>query len=115
MDRQALFERYTKLDWSHQVGNLASTLARISSRALTPRYDTLVTDLLREAALFIEWSAASVPQSLLLDLASLQSECLAWQRVWPPDASGLPQSARSLLALYARNASDRLLYRIQHA
>lgn len=107
MEKQALFERYSKLDWPQQVGNLASTLARISSRAMTPKYDTLVTDLLREAALFIEWSAASVPDPLLLDLASLQRECLAWQRSWPLDES------RSLLSLHARNASDRLLHLVQ--
>ena len=107
MEKQALFERYTRLDWPQQLGNLASTLARISTRALTPKYDPLVTDLLREAAMFIEWSATSVPESLLLDLAFLQRECLAWRCAWPLDQS------RSLLSLYARNGSDRLLHLVQ--
>ena len=104
MENQALFERYCQLDWPQQIGNLASTLARISSRAESPQYDELVADLLREAALFIEWSAPHVPEDMLFDLASLQRECLAWRNIWPLDA------LRALLSLQTRNASDRLLH-----
>lgn len=103
MSQQSLRERYTQMSWPQQMGNLASTLARISTRALSPQYDTLTADLLREAALFIEWSAQGVPQPLLLDLAPLQKEFLLWRRVWPQEA------LRPLLALQARHLSDRLL------
>jgi len=103
VNRPTLYERYRQMDWSQQLGNLASTLARISTRAASPQYDALVADLLREAALFIEWSAKGVPQSLLLDLAPLQREFLLWRRLWPQDA------LRPLLALQARHMSDRLL------
>lgn len=103
MERQSLRERYQQLAWPQQLGNLASTLARISSRSTSPHYDGLVSDLLREAALFIEWSAPHVPPALLLDLAPLQREMLAWRRVWPQEA------LRPLLALQARHISDRLL------
>ena len=103
MEQKQLRERYQQLEWSQQIGNLASTLARISSRASSPTYDDLVLKLLREAALFIEWSAPSVPETLLLDLAPLQREILAWQRAWPQD------TVRPLLSLHARHMSDRLL------
>ena len=103
MVQQSLRERYGQLEWPQQLGNLASTLARIATRADSPRYDALTSDLLREAALFVEWSAPHVPQSLLLDLSPLQRELLAWQRVWPLE------DGRSLLALHARHASDHLL------
>jgi hypothetical protein len=103
VERQQLQERYQKLEWPQQIGNLASTLARISSRSASPKYDGLVSDLLREAALFIEWSAPYVPETLLLDLAPLQREVLAWRRVWPQD------TLRSLLSLQARHTSERLL------
>jgi hypothetical protein len=103
MNKQPLRERYMQLDWSQQLGNLASTLARISTRAASSQYDALVADLLREAALFIEWSAKAVPSPLLLDLAPLQRELLLWQRIWPQEA------LRPLLALQARHLSDRLL------
>ena len=103
MNKQTLRERYMQLGWPQQMGNLASTLARISTRAASSQYDALVADLLREAALFIEWSAKGVPQSLLLDLAPLQRELLLWYRVWPHE------TLRPLLSLQARHLSDRLL------
>jgi hypothetical protein len=96
-------ERYQTMDWPQQLGNLASTLARVSARASSPQYDALVADLLREAALLIEWSAPRVPSIFWLELATMQREVLAWRRLWPLDP------ARSLLALQARNQSDRLL------
>lgn len=103
MEQQQLHERYQQLDWPQQLGNLASTLARVSSRVPSSQYDALVGDLLREAALFIEWSAPHVPTNLLLDLAAMQRELLAWRQIWPLDP------VRPLLGLYARNTSDRLL------
>lgn len=98
-------ERFQQLPWPQQLGNLASTLARISGRCLQPAYDGLVRDLLREAAVLIEWSAPHVPPELHPELAALQREMMAWWTAWPIDA------ARSLLALRARQASDLLLYR----
>jgi len=38
-----------------------------------------------------------------LELAAMQRELLAWQRIWPVE------TVRSLLALHARNQSDRIL------
>jgi hypothetical protein len=103
MPRQHLRERFKNLDWKQQLGNLASTLARISTRTPYPEYDNLVVDLLQEAALFIEWGAPHAPDDLLLELATTQKEILAWKRVWPLE------DARQLLTLFARNRSDRLL------
>jgi hypothetical protein len=103
MNIQPLQERYEEMDWKLQLGNLASTLARISTRVPSPEHDALVVNLLQEAALFIEWSAPHVPKAFLLELASLQKELLAWGQVWPL------APARALLSLYARNRSNRLL------
>ena len=103
MDVRRLQARFEKLDWQKQLGNLASTLARVSTRASLPEHDRLVVDLLQEAALFLEWGAPRVPSAFLLELATMQKEILAWRRVWPLEA------ARPLLTLYARNRSDRLL------
>ena len=103
MNIKEMRERYEVMDWPQQLGNLASTLARVSARASSPQCDALVADLLREAALLIEWSAPRVPSTFWLDLATMQREVLAWWRVWPLDP------ARPLLVLQARNQSDRLL------
>jgi hypothetical protein len=48
MDRQTFRERYLQDEWPRQVGNLASTLARLSSRVKDARHDQIVVDLRRE-------------------------------------------------------------------
>lgn len=103
MNLRARQERFTRLDWPQQIGNLASTFAHIASRSASPKSDALVADLLREAALFIEWSAPHVPSDLLFDLAPLQRELLVWHRLWPQE------TLRPLLSVQARHISDRLL------
>ncbi len=96
-------ERFERMEWQQQIGNLASTMARVAASAPIPQRDPLVADLLREAALFIEWSAPKVPRGFLVELAAIQREVLAWRKIWPVE------TARPLLALEARNRSDRLL------
>ena len=103
MERQALYEKFKTLDWQQKLGNLASTLATISTQSTTPQSDRLTSHLLREAALLIEWSAASVPQNFHWELAVMQRELMAWKKIFPVE------SARNLLALQARHQSDRVL------
>ena len=103
MERQKLYERFISLDWQQQLGNLASTLATISSQAIVEKQDSLTNHLLREAALMIEWCASSVPEEFLLELAGIQKELLAWKKVFPLE------QARNILSLYAHNRSERLL------
>ena len=79
MERQALYEQFKTLDWQQQLGNLASTLATISTQSTIPQSDALTSHLLREAALLIEWSAASVTQDFLWELAVMQRELMAWK------------------------------------
>lgn len=103
MNWQSFGERYVRMTWQQQLGNLASTLARLSSRCSRPEHDPLVANLLREAAMLIEWSAPHTPPALRPDLAAMQREVLAWRCAWPLD------QARPLLALRARQMSEALL------
>jgi len=103
MDRARFRERYLRDEWPRQLGNLASTLARLGARAEDERFDGLVADLLREGALLIEWSAPHVPPEQVEDLALMQRELLLWRQVWPLNA------ARSLLAFRAQVLANRLL------
>jgi hypothetical protein len=100
---QTLRERYQKMKWQHQLGNMASTLARIANNALVTEHDGTVKLCLREAACFIEWLSPQAPPELLLELAAMQRELLTWQQLWPLE------KARGLLALQARHQSDRML------
>jgi hypothetical protein len=103
MDRDKLRKRYLQDEWPRQVGNLASTLARLSSRANDARYDKIVGNLLHEGTLLMEWCAPNVPLDLAADLAMMQRELVLWRRIWPADV------ARSLLAFRTREMADRLL------
>lgn len=103
MERQALYERFKTLDWQQKLGNLASTLATISTQSTSPQSDRLTSHLLREAALLIEWSVASVPQDFHWELAVMQRELMAWKKIFPIE------SARTLVGLQARHQSDRVL------
>jgi hypothetical protein len=100
---KSLRERYKKMNWQQQLGNMASTLARVSNNATISEHDEVVVMCLREAACFIEWSVPDAPAEHLLELSIMQRELLAWNRAWPIEA------ARPLLALYARGQSDRIL------
>ena len=100
---QSLRTRYQKMSWQHQLGNMASTLARIANNVTISEHDEIVRMCLREAACFIEWSISAVPPEHLLELAALQRELLTWQRRWPVE------EARAILAVHARNQSERIL------
>ncbi|MBN1579906.1 MAG: hypothetical protein JXA89_04335 [Anaerolineae bacterium] len=103
MNRSRLRERYLQDEWPRQVGNLASTLTRLSSRTQDARFDHIVADLLREGAVLMEWSAPCVPLELAAEMAEMQRELVLWHRVWPSD------TVRSLLAFRARSMADSLL------
>ena len=103
MDRERLRRRYLQDDWPRQVGNLASTLTRLSSRTNDSRYDSFVADLLHEGTLLMEWCAPNIPLELAADLAMMQRELVLWRRIWPNEG------ARSLLAFRTRQMADRLL------
>ncbi len=100
---QSLRVRYQKMNWQHQLGNMASTLARVANNAMVAKHDETVKLCLREAACFIEWCSPVAPAELLLEFAAMQREWLTWQHLWPIE------TARALLALHARNQSDRIL------
>jgi hypothetical protein len=103
MERQALYDRLNSLSWQEQLGNLASTLATISTQSTIQEQDKLTSHLLREVALMIEWCAKNVPDEFHLELAAIQKECLAWQRAFPIE------TARDLLAVHTRHQSDRAI------
>ncbi len=97
-------ERYMRDDWHIRLGNLSSSLGKVSTYAQDSRYDDRVFNLLRECARLIEWNARSnIPEAILTELAPMQRELLLWYRLWPVD------EARPLLILHAQNMSDRVL------
>jgi hypothetical protein len=103
MNLESLQQKFNKMTWERQIGNLASTLGRISNNAKSNTSDGIVIMSLQEATHIIEWSAPKVPPEFGFELANMQRELRAWWRVWPVEG------ARQLLALHTRHQSDRLL------
>ena len=103
MEHHALYEDFKRLSWQEQLGNLASTLATISTQSKIPMQDELTSNLLREVALMIEWCVIQVPSEFHWELAAMQRECLNWHRVFPVE------DVRSILAMNTRHYSDRVL------
>jgi hypothetical protein len=103
MEQHLLYEDFKRLSWQKQLGNLASTLATISTQSKIPLQDELTSNLLREVALMIEWCAIQVPSEFHWELAAMQREYLNWHRVFPVE------DVRSILAMNTRHYSDRVL------
>lgn len=103
MEREGLYKCFIKYEWPQQLGNLASTLARLSSLIPKADYDEISQKLLREATLFIEWAASNIPERLQEDLAFMQRELCCWRRI------PLQAEIRRLLSLRSQIMSNYLL------
>ena len=96
---QRLRERYLRDEPPVRLGNLASDLLRLGQWVKMRRNDDEIVDLMREIAWCMEW----VVDSATAELADMQREICRWRRAWPAE------SARSILALRARQMSERVL------
>ena len=98
-DLKKMKERYLRDGGPVRMGNLASSLLRLSSWVRTEHPDEAVVDLMREIAWFMEWSGDLAS----LELANMQREICRWRRIWPVE------QARSILAFRALQMSNRVL------
>lgn len=98
-DLKRMRERYVRDKAPVRLGNLASSLLRLSKWVRMKQRDESVIDLMHEIAWFMEWSGdlASV------ELADMQREICRWRRAWPIEP------ARSILAFRALQMSNRVL------
>jgi hypothetical protein len=92
-------ERYMRDKAPVRLGNLASSLLRLSKWVRMKQRDESVIDLMREIAWFMEWNGdlASV------ELVDMQREICRWRRAWPIEPT------RSILAFRALQMSNRVL------
>jgi hypothetical protein len=98
-DLARLRERYVRDSPAVRMGNLASDLLRLGDWVRMRRADAAIIDLMREIAWMMEWSG----ECATVELADMQREICRWRRAWPAE------SARSILALRAKQMSDRVL------
>lgn len=81
-DWAVIRERYLRDALPVRLGGLAANLARIKSFSARPEHEHVVSRLVRESALFIEWTAREAPAAQLYDLAELQRELVRWHFDW---------------------------------
>jgi hypothetical protein len=98
-DLQRKRERYLRDEKPIRMGNMASSLLRLSQWVQKRHRDEAVIDLMREIAWFMEWNG----DLALAELADMQREICRWRRVWPVE------QARRILSLRAFQMSKRIL------
>ena len=98
-DLKKMRERYLRDKISVRMGNIASSLLRLSKWVQNHHKDEAIVDLLREIAWFLEWCG----DLALVELADMQREICRWRRVWPVE------QARAILAFRALQMSNRIL------
>ena len=107
MTNPALRSRFLNDPPPVRLGNLASSLARVSSCASRPAQHATVLTLLDECKHFIEWAGPEAEPDIQPELVRLQVELALWQLRWRRLQSG--DSAARDLASTAREAADRVL------
>ena len=100
-------DRYLQDDVGVRLGGLAANLLRIRSYSDRPDHSDVVSRLVRESALFIEWTACDVEMAHLADLALLQRQLVHWHHEWQAVWSN--SESRASMAREAGEWSQRLL------
>ena len=75
-------KRYLRDDPAIRLGGLAANLARIRSFSDREEHGDVVGRMVRESALFIEWTARDVATQHLAELAELQRQLVRWSLDW---------------------------------
>jgi hypothetical protein len=81
------------------MGNVASSLLRLSNWVRLHRKDEAIVQLRGEIARFMEWNGGLA----LREPADMQRGICRWRRIWPEE------QARALLALCAPQMSHQVL------
>ena len=98
-DLERIRDRYLRDESPVRMGNLASSLLRLSKWVRMGQKDEAIIDLMREVAWFMEWNGDLASS----ELADMQREICRWRRIWPIE------QARTILVFRAHQMSNRVL------
>lgn len=107
VNKEKLYQRFMRDPLERRLGNLASTLGKISSNARNSETPNAVSDLLDEAKHLIEWTAADADSEIAAELVQMQRLITLWQKTWSTVYKDKTQ--RILLATQAKEWSDKAL------
>ncbi len=106
-DWTSIRERYLEDGIDIRLGGFAANLARIGSLSRRAGYSDVVSRLVVESGLFIEWTARDVPLEALAELAELQRVLSRWHHSWTELWED--ESQRGAVAKAAAEWSSRVL------
>lgn len=106
-DWNATKTRYLQFDSSHQLGHLASNLARLRSFCNDPLYQEAALSVIEESQHFIEWTVPSMDLDVAAELVDLQRQLSNWKQHW--SALWSNKGDRIQVAEQAQGWCDRLL------
>jgi hypothetical protein len=98
-DLKRMRERYLRDEKPIRMGNIASSLLRLSNWVRNRHREEAIIDLMREIAWFMEWSGDLASA----ELSDMQREICRWRRIWPVE------QARGILLFRALQMSNRIL------
>ncbi len=105
--REKLRERFLRDPLPQRLGELAATLARISSSARHSTDPAVIISLLDEANHYIEWTIPEADPEIAAELTQINIILSMWRKSWST-ARRIPQQ-RTLLAAQTKNWSDKVL------
>lgn len=99
--------RYLQDDVPHRMGNLASTLSRLSDFVDFNRPAESILAVLQEGEHFVKWTEPDVDARTAVELQRLALDLKSWRGFWTAPASATARAAEMSAA--ARAWSDRVL------
>ncbi len=100
-------ERYMRFPLSVRLGNLASSLAHLSTTAEMKSQHDYVPRMLRECKCFIEWTGPETEVEIAEQLVGIQVQLAIWQLNWDVMRSD-PKETEELVTS-ARVSADQVL------
>jgi len=99
--------RYLRDPVPVRLGNLASSLNRLSTSAPQPERDSTAQSMMRECMSFLEWVGPDADAEIQPELVEMQRLLARWSRRWEcePREAGVREELRA----FARQQSDRVL------
>ena len=102
-----LRRRFLAEDVPHRLGQLSSTLSRLSDFMLLGRPVESVLSVMDEAIRFVRWTHGDVSVQTAVQLEQVAGELQAWRGAWPKDAPSSNEVSRR--AALARAWSEKVL------
>lgn len=109
MNESQLRLRYLRDDVPHRMGNLASTLSRLSDFIEFNRPAESILAVLQEGQRFVAWTESDVDDRTAAELQRLALDLQGWRDRWAAPAGDAAAATATEVSRTAKAWSDRVL------